>query len=286
MPYDQGIETFQLGRMIRRFAASSTHVFADVIASGKAKLDIVSPFFLVALAITGQCIVTLEDENKNQKLVCNPGSLGMVPPNCRLIGEKDTDTEYMMVRIEPELFESAILDDIDSMKIRDRPLFIDGDEISRNIGMTMANVVKSEPMRGDRLLIDSLSHALSIRLLQLVHHKTVTAESHSSISAHRLRRVMDYIEENLHRTIHLNELAGCAALSPYHFSREFRTAVGQSPLRCVWKRRVERAKFLLKNKDLPISIVAIDCGFSSQSHMTTVFKRETGFTPSQYRAQL
>lgn len=55
------------------------------------------------------------------------------------------------------------------------------------------------------------------------------------------------------------------------------------PYRYVIQRRVERVKTLLRHTDLPISRIAYETGFASQSHLATTFKRNVGQTPGVYR---
>jgi AraC family transcriptional regulator len=103
------------------------------------------------------------------------------------------------------------------------------------------------------------------------------------LSPAALQRVQMFIESNLAGTIHLQDLAARAALSPYHFARAFRTSVGVTPRAFVEQRRVEHAKRLLRESTQPIATIAVDTGFGTQSRLTTVFKRRTGFTPAAYR---
>lgn len=96
------------------------------------------------------------------------------------------------------------------------------------------------------------------------------------------RRLIDYIEANLERAITLQELAGIAGLSAFHLQRMFRLSCGVSPYGFVLNRRIDRARRMLAGSN-PIAEIASACGFSSQSHMTRVFKAMTGTTPSSYR---
>ncbi len=100
----------------------------------------------------------------------------------------------------------------------------------------------------------------------------------------RLRRVFDYIEANLGRDLGLVELAEVACLSPFHFSRLFARAAGVGPQRYVLQRRVERAKALLRQGDVPLAAIAQELGFADQSHFTNAFRRETGETPGRFRS--
>jgi AraC family transcriptional regulator len=78
-------------------------------------------------------------------------------------------------------------------------------------------------------------------------------------------------------------MAGLLGLSPYHFARMFRRAVGVPPHQYVLQRRVERAKGLLLAGRLGLSDVALAVGFSDQSHLTRVFRRAVGITPARFR---
>lgn len=96
------------------------------------------------------------------------------------------------------------------------------------------------------------------------------------------RRITDYIEAHLDKQISLADLAAIAGLSEFHLQRMFRASCGVSPHGWLLRRRLARAKTLLAGAD-PIAQIASACGFSSQSHLTRVFKTTTGTTPSAYR---
>src|SRR6476659_5855359 len=101
-----------------------------------------------------------------------------------------------------------------------------------------------------------------------------------------LRRVRLFVEANLERTIHLTDLAGRAELSLHHFARAFKTSAGMTPRAFVEDRRIERAKQLINETHHSLADVAVECGFGTQSRLTTRFKRRTGFTPAEYRRGL
>nr|WP_246407846.1 AraC family transcriptional regulator [Microvirga lupini] len=94
---------------------------------------------------------------------------------------------------------------------------------------------------------------------------------------------MDFIDDNIHRQITLAELAAAANLSAFHFARRFKAATGQTPLRFIAERRVVEAKKRLRSGVMPLAQVALECGYTGQSHFTTAFKAVTGVTPGIYR---
>ncbi|MDQ8731678.1 AraC family transcriptional regulator [Bradyrhizobium daqingense] len=105
-----------------------------------------------------------------------------------------------------------------------------------------------------------------------------------SLQKWRLKRVMQYVDENLGAKITLEQLAAVAGLSRMHFAAQFRAAVGMRPHEYLLKCRIERAQELLKQGDVSLVDTALTVGFQTQAHFTTVFKRFVGDTPYQWRS--
>ena len=85
------------------------------------------------------------------------------------------------------------------------------------------------------------------------------------------------------RDLRLDDLAGVAGISTFHFAREFKKMTGASPHQYLMKLRIQRAQSLLKESNLPLIEVGLQSGFSHQSHFTRLFRRFTGTTPQSYR---
>src|SRR5216683_6643888 len=110
--------------------------------------------------------------------------------------------------------------------------------------------------------------------------------SRGGLASWQQKRVAAYIEERVAHDIPLATLAELARLSPYHFSRSFKHSFGLPPHRYHANRRIERAKHLLANRELSLTTIALDVGFSDTSTFTAAFHRLTGQTPSGYRRNL
>jgi len=106
------------------------------------------------------------------------------------------------------------------------------------------------------------------------------------VASPRFTRVLEYIRANLDHDIHIAELAGAAGLSLFHFAKLFKRITGSSPHQYILHRRLERATELLRNTQLSLSEIALQAGFADQSHLTNVFRRFNGITPSRFRAQI
>jgi AraC family transcriptional regulator len=145
----------------------------------------------------------------------------------------------------------------------------------------------SEGGIGGRLYAEGLGTALAVHLLRRYGTSPSARVMHKGgIASRPLRRVIDYINEHLQDELSLAELARTAKLSPHHFVTAFKAGTGISPHQYVIKRRLERARDLLRRKENTISEIAYAVGFSSQSHLTAHFRRMTGLTPWKFRQSL
>ena len=106
------------------------------------------------------------------------------------------------------------------------------------------------------------------------------------LSQHKLRWAIEYINENLEKDLKLSEIAAIVGMSQYHFVRMFKQSTGLPPHRYLVERRLEKAKRLLTETDLPIAEIAHCVGFANQSSFTKVFRKHTLITPKAYRDAL
>jgi len=103
------------------------------------------------------------------------------------------------------------------------------------------------------------------------------------LAAPSLNRVIEKIDADLTADLSLGQLAALAGLSVPHFCRAFKQSLGCPPHAFIVRRRLERAKEYLRLSSMPITDVALSCGFSSSSHFANTFRRETGMTPQDFR---
>jgi AraC family transcriptional regulator len=133
------------------------------------------------------------------------------------------------------------------------------------------------------LYADSLTNRLTLHLLRHYSTGRVARElSKSRLTFTQLRLVDEYVHAHLDQKISLADLAACLHLSVPHFERMFRATTHQPPYRYVLEIRLERARVLLQRTRLTIAEVALQCGFSSQSHFTAHFSRHLGVSPARF----
>lgn len=138
------------------------------------------------------------------------------------------------------------------------------------------------------LLLDSWALILAETFLRRLssHGERSGQGPFGKLPARGVARVVDYIEDGIDQDLRLSSLAAVAGMSVYHFARRFQETVGISPYSYVLVRRIERARALLRHSDERLVDIALACGFSSQSHLTTVFRKCLGVTPGEYRRRV
>jgi AraC family transcriptional regulator len=105
-----------------------------------------------------------------------------------------------------------------------------------------------------------------------------------SLPSCRLRRVTEYVQQNLDKDLTLAELASIVYMSPFHFARLFKCSTGMPPHRFVVRQRITRARTCLAMEGQSIAQISRMVGYRTPSHFTTVFRRTLGVTPGAYRA--
>jgi AraC family transcriptional regulator len=111
-------------------------------------------------------------------------------------------------------------------------------------------------------------------------------EENKEHSQHRLKKAIDYINDNLAEDLSLRDISSIIHVSPYYFSRMFKRSTGLSPHQYLLRRRIEVAKQLLLRKNSSILEISQQVGFASQSHFIKVFRKYTGATPKNYREEI
>ena len=97
------------------------------------------------------------------------------------------------------------------------------------------------------------------------------------------RAVGRYMRQRLERPFRVKELADLATLSVSHFCRAFRKSFGTTPRLHLIRLRVERAQQLMLTTSDPLSQIALACGMADQAHLSKLFRRTVGETPSAWR---
>jgi AraC family transcriptional regulator len=149
-----------------------------------------------------------------------------------------------------------------------------------------AALIQHEAVRVGRLdaaFLDPIARLLGMHVLRAYLSAAPVRPAVSGLSHAERERIESYIRKTLPGPIVIEELATACDLTPYQLSRLLKRALGVSPHQYVQSVRIDLAKKLLRESDLPLTDIALELGFSSQSHFTTVFRSLTGHTPKTFR---
>lgn len=133
----------------------------------------------------------------------------------------------------------------------------------------------------DRIILQSLVLDL-IYNLETDSIKQNNKKYANSSSKEIIEQIIKHIKNNLTDDLTLDGLSKYASLSPVYLHNLFKTSTGKTLRDFVEEQRIKKAINLLTSTDYTLTKIAFECGFSSQSYFSYVFKRRTKMTPRQY----
>ena len=215
-----------------------------------------------------------------------PGALSLVPAGVVPKISARSDFELIVCGLDASLVNEvqAELDRRPEGELRLRTNFADT-ATQQLMKLLVADSADGYP--ASRLYTDHLIHALIYRFLVIGREDDPQSvvKPVSPLPKHILRRVIERMR-NLNSGVSLQVLAKESGYSRVHFVRMFRAATGYTPHNYLLKLRVERVRELLARTTLSLTEIALECGFSSHSHLSRVFRQILGATPSEYRRSL
>lgn len=191
-------------------------------------------------------------------------------------------TDWLMVYIKAERLSemaselSADFDEESLRRVHGGP-----DPILANLIRTCADSALKGG-RASRIELDGWAQVIGSHLLKR-HSAASISENPAALGDRALAILLDVIEAELDGELSLAYLARLLDMGTTRLSQGFRLSTGKSVHRYVLERRVERARELIDSSGRSLADIAFDVGFSSQSHMTAVFREHFGITPGKYR---
>ncbi|HEY0323042.1 MAG TPA: helix-turn-helix domain-containing protein [Pyrinomonadaceae bacterium] len=165
---------------------------------------------------------------------------------------------------------------------------VERDERLARLARDLADELREEEA-GQDVVITALVEQMLVYLLR--HYANVRRSDELELSRvglvdRRIRRAVEMMHAHMDRDLPIEEMAGAAYLSPFHFARLFKKLTGASPHAYLATLRVQRAQQLLAETDLSISELSARVGYASPSHFSKAFRQSTGMTPRAFRAAI
>lgn len=140
-----------------------------------------------------------------------------------------------------------------------------------------------DSLKIDELVFSILDHVMGIA--GNVQELPVLAESLLNHHLGTVERAKEYILQHFREDISLQQLATHCHVSPFYFSRIFKSVLRISPHKYLNEIRLHHARLMVETTNMPVADVAFECGFSSAEHFATAYRKLFGAPPSAHRAQ-
>lgn len=248
--------------------------------------------FAYCLRQTARIERRLQGEDEPSVFTLGPRQFGILPTHVTSAFSLTGAADIMMIylrgslvgRMARELFGDQ------PQQITLAPRVGISDPLLEQLAREVVAALDRRDAAGDGCYVDQLAAMAASHLLRHHWHRRAVSVAErdrpfppSSAHAGSLHRVRKQIEGMLDRDISVEAMAREAALSTAHFGRVFAAAFGETPHQYLIKRRIERAQQLLAGTGLSIAEIALQTGFSSQSHFSDAFRRAIGISPRRYR---
>ena len=224
-----------------------------------------------------------------EKAVIRPRDITLTPANTVAHWDHSGRPKILRVQVRQDIYAAAVNEmygcEASAAPILPRLGF--EDPLLEQLCLAVGNALRDGSVR-DGLYIDTLAQTIAVRLAWQHSERSRPARLPGTqpIASWKIRRLIDFIEENLDRDLTLEAMATEVSLNSLYLPRAFKKSVGQTPHQYVMRRRIERAKELLAETDLSLSEIAFATGFSDQSHLTRHFRQMIGVAPGQFRRSL
>ncbi|MCW2307651.1 helix-turn-helix domain-containing protein [Rhodobium gokarnense] len=153
---------------------------------------------------------------------------------------------------------------------------------NRGLDLPPALARQIDALASQRLDLDShfQMQEMLYRITDVLFEATETRGAHAP---DHIQDVLNYIERNMHKGVTLEDAADFAHISPCYLSRLFRKEMDMTFISYLKTQRIERAKELLRESDLPITNISLDLSFQDANYFCKAFRKEVGLSPSEYR---
>lgn len=182
---------------------------------------------------------------------------------------------YSLAGKRMDLLKSCVLELVVMMS---RAAVEAGADPSALLGANYRSLAELSTISDDEDMAQWVRHMLD-SLIEAIHSNN--DYPHSLLLAKAVAHMQDHLSENLRR----DDVARFAGVSPGHLSHVMTERMGRSFTDLLTQMRVTRAKDLLRQTDLSLSSIAMECGFYDQSHLNKIFRKMTGNSPGEFRKQ-
>lgn len=213
-----------------------------------------------------------------------PGELIAISPNVEHYEEPvDMQSRYYAICITAQKFEKVFGElSEEELKVFKGAYF----ELPSNLPLILKEFIKEciSKTPGHANVTQSLENVIIYQIVRSV----LNIQSNNKIKRYRfeVEKAIEYMHQNIHEKIRLSDIACDVGMSSSQLSKIFKEEVGVSPMRYLNEIRLERGRRMLLMRQVNVTEIIHECGFSSVSYFTSQFKKIYKMTPTEYRDRL
>lgn len=264
----------------RRFESES--LFVEICPRQPYEVRYCSDWHILGFTLEAQRGEHSFGSDRIQSYRAPANTFSFTPAGCDTFSTSETGGTYLIFALEPKRFTDYAQD-----LLGERPLSLRRLEHLRNPQVNaiaratrqFAQAQATMKVSGGRLYFEALAGQFASHVVLTLGEQSNQLPQAAELNQQMLSQLREYVDANLAEDLSLAQLAMMVSMSVSRFRRAFKAKTGRSPYIWVMERRLGRAQQLLKQESDAIATIALDCGFSSQSHMTTVFSKRLGTTP-------
>jgi AraC family transcriptional regulator len=244
------------------------------------------PEHFLHVVLAGTVKYEVKTRGRTLRFASRPGTTFLLPRGTIDEVSWKGPTQRLAVAIHPRLLTTALEKTAheSDIELAEHWNLIDGHISALLLEMT-ADLKDGSP--AGKMYGESLVNALAVYLLKRYAVRRQTPVVYKGgLPGLRLKRVLNYIDDNLAENLSLSQLAIVAGMSSHYFSELFKQSTGRTPHGYVLMRRIECGKEQLRDPKRSIIDVGLDAGFQNPSHFARMFRKAVGVTPSEFRADL
>ena len=295
-PILPGVEVMRKGRVEPFLHAHPIRSSTDVRWSGLA-LEVYSvPALVISehehlenfvhVILRGSVKYEVKTRGKTRQFGASPGTTFILPRGTVDELTWGGPTRRIAVAIHPRLLVSALDETAHENDIELTEHWNLMDPQITAVLLAMTTDLKEGSPAG-RLYGEALANALAVYLLNRYTVRRYTPVAYrGGLPGYRLRRVLDFIGDNLAEGLSLEQLAAVAGMSSHYFAELFKKSTGHAPHQYVLLQRIERAKENLRVAGRGVIQAGLDSGFQNPSHFARVFRKLVGVSPSRFQSEM
>jgi len=284
------IERWDRNKLIMQSAGRGWSTLYAAVATVNSWSGILNPVghYCIGFCLRGpaQLSVRLTSQTEVQEATLSPRQFLIIPADEASQWKRRGSSEMLMLYLKKELIEEVNKEVFGRSRVNLAIRLGATDPLLEQLALAVLEALQRPSLGATPAFVETLTHTFAAQLLKA--HSVEAEQDAPTLACYEnfrsnMARVQAFIDRSLGEDLSLEVIANQANISVCGLKRLFQRYHSTSPHQYLLERRIAKAARFLTETELPIAEVALETGFSSQSHFATAFKKKIGLSPKAYR---